>query len=332
MKLLVVISSYRVTHLTIDCLRSISKEITSVPDTHVAVCENGTGDNSAERIEKIIADSRWNRWCSLTVLSVNQGFTGGNNVIIRRALQSEDPPEYVMLLNADTIVLPNAFKALIDFLDDHPEVGIAGSSQEYQDGTPHRSAFKFHTAVTEFERNLKIGLVSKLLNSKALSQLDQMCQIDWISGASMVIRRQVFEDIGLLDEGYYTHFEDIDFCFNAREAGWPTWYVPASHIIHLGGQTTGLTIKHPSRRPEYYFEARRRYFLKNHGPAYAAMADACLIIGLALCRLRMIVTGREDLTTPPYFLRDSVRNSVFVTGFKLREVQNPALIQRDKST
>src|SRR5262249_19543917 len=124
-------------------------------------------------------------------------------------------------------------------------------------------------------------------------------------------------------QGYYTYFDDIDFCFNARKAGWPTWYVPESRVVHLEGQTTGVTHKNVQRRPPYLFEARRRYFLKNHGPLYAALADAGIILGLALWRLRVIL-GKPD-STPPHFLRDHIKHSVFLTGFKLRDVQNPAL-------
>ena len=145
MKLLVVITNYRVAHLTIDCLRSIAGEIDNVPNTHVGVCENGTGDDSAERIQKAITENCWSSWCTLTSVRTNLGFTGGNNVIIRPALQSDDPPEYVLLLNADTIVRPNALKALVDFLDKHPKIGIAASRLEDPDGTPQCSAFRFPT-------------------------------------------------------------------------------------------------------------------------------------------------------------------------------------------
>ncbi len=327
MKLLVVIVNYRVAHLTIDCLHSVADEIGRAPDTRVAVCENGTGDDSAERIQKAIDDNGWDAWCTLTAISPNLGFTGGNNAILRPALQSPDSPQYFLLLNADTIVRPNAFKALVDFMDAHPEVGIAGSAQEYPDGTRHNSAFRFPTPISEFEGNLKLGPASRLLKKWVVAlPANCACAVDWVSGASMIIRREVLDDVGLLDEGYYTHFEDVDFCFNARKASWLVWYVPTSLIMHLAGQSTGLTVKNPKRRPAYSFEARRRYFLKNHNAAYAAMADAGLIIGLALWRLRVTLTGKTD-STPPFLLRDSIRHSVFLTGFKLREVQNPVLIQ-----
>jgi N-acetylglucosaminyl-diphospho-decaprenol L-rhamnosyltransferase len=144
----------------------------------------------------------------------------------------------------------------------------------------------------------------------------------------MIIRREVFEDTGLLDEGYYTYFDDIDFCFNAKKHGWPTWYVPTSRVVHLVGQSTGVTNR-PKRFPPYLFEARRRYFLKNHSPAYAAMVDAGMIIGLSLWRLRVLLTGKED-TTAPHLPWDSIQHSVFFKGFKLADVKNPTLTSSKK--
>jgi N-acetylglucosaminyl-diphospho-decaprenol L-rhamnosyltransferase len=324
-KLLVVIVNYRVAHLAIDCLHSVAAELGPVPDTHVAVCENGTGDDSAQRIQQAIDENGWANWCTLTALNINLGFTGGNNAILRPAVHSANPPQYFLLLNADTIVRPNAFKALVDFMDQNPKVGIGGSRLEDPDGTPQRSAFRFQSPLGEFEGNLKLGLVSRLFKRWIVAPpvVDQTFETDWVSGASMIIRREVLEDIGLLDEGYYTYFDDIDFCFNARKKGWPTWYVPTSRVVHLVGQSTGVTSR-PKRFPPYLFEARRRYFLKNHGPLYAAMVDACMIIGLSLWRLRVLLTGKED-TTAPHLLGDSIQHSVFVKGFKLQDVQNPAL-------
>jgi N-acetylglucosaminyl-diphospho-decaprenol L-rhamnosyltransferase len=326
MKLLVVITNYRVTHLTIDCLRSISNEISSLPGCHVAVCENGTGDNSAEQIQKLVKDEGWETWCSLTVLDTNLGFTGGNNAVIRPALQSADPPQYVLLLNADTVVRPNAFKALIDFMDGHPDVGIAGSRLEDPDGTAQRSAFRFPSPLGEFEASVKLGLVSQLLRSWVVAPAipDDACEMDWVAGASMIVRREVFHDIGPLDEGFFTFYEDVDFCLNARKAGWRVWHVPKSRVVHLVGRSTGLTVKQPKRFPAYAFEARRRYFLKNSGPLSAASADMGKILGLVLWQVRVLL-GKPDFN-PPHYLRDSINHSVFRTGFKLKNVENPALV------
>jgi len=257
------------------------------------------------------------------VLDVNLGFTGGNNVILRPVMQSADPPKYILLLNPDTIVRPNAFKALIDFMEQNPMVGIAGSRLEEPDGTPQRSAFRFQSPVSEFEGNLKLGLVTRLLNRWVVAPpvVDHAFETDWVSGASMIIRQEVLKEVGLLDEGYFTYFDDIDYCFNAQKRGWPTWYVPTSRVVHLVGQSTGVT-KNPKRLPPYLFDARRRYFLKNYNPFYAATVDACMILGLSLWRLRVLVTGKED-TTAPHLLSDSIRHSVFVKGFKMTDVKLP---------
>ncbi|SIO46301.1 hypothetical protein SAMN05443247_05712 [Bradyrhizobium erythrophlei] len=332
MKLLVVIVNYRVTHLTIDCLHSVAAEIASVPATRVAVCENGTGDNSSEQIQHAIDANGWAPWCKLTRLDTNLGFTGGNNAVIRPALQSDDPPEYVLLLNADTIVRPNAFKALVDYMDQHPKVGIAGSRLEDPDGTPQRSAFRFQSPLGEFEGNLKLGMISRLLSRWIVAPpvVNDTLETDWVSGASMIIRREVLRDIGLLDEGYFTYFDDIDYCFNAKKKGWPTWYVPASRVVHLVGQSTGVNSK-PKRPPPYMLDARRRYFLKNHSMVYAAAVDACMLLGQCLWKLRVLLTGKQD-NSPPHLLGDSFRHSVFIRGFKIEDVENPALEKLSTNT
>jgi hypothetical protein len=155
--------------------------------------------------------------------------------------------------------------------------------------------------------------------------VDHPIETDWVSGASLMIRRKVLEKVGVLDEGYYTYFDDIDYCFNARKHGWQTWYVPSSRVVHLVGQTTGVKINsQPKRIPSYVLDARRRFLLKNYGPLYAALTDAGMIVGLSLNRLYQMITGRPDQTAAKR-LPDAVRHSVFVKGFRLNEVQNPAL-------
>ena len=326
MKLLVVILNYRVTELTIDCLRSLSGEIASVPGTKVAVCENGTGDDSADRIRRAIEENGWGGWVELTAIHPNRGFTGGNNVIIRAAIASSDRPEYVLLLNADTIVRAGALSALVKFMDENPKVGIGGSQLEAADGTVQASLFRFQGVATELDRGLGLGLASKLLSPWAavVPTPKARCEADWVCGASMIIRRQVIEAIGPLDEDYYTYFDDIDYCLNAKRAGWPVWYVPESRVIHLEGASTGITQRVVTRRPAYWFEARRRFFLKNYGAFYTALVDAAFIVGFALWRVLRAIQRKPD-TDPPHMLWDSIRHSVFLAGFKVKPVKNPAL-------
>ncbi len=326
MKLLVVILNYRVTDLTIDCLRSLAGRIDGVPQARVAVLENGTGGDAAERLRKAIDANGWGSWVDFSAVHPNRGFTGGNNILIRAALASTDPPEYVLLLNADTIVQDRALEALVDFMDGHPRAGIAGSKLVSPDGEVQGSPFRFMGIASELDRGLKLGPVSRLLSPWAVVPPKplQACAVDWVSGASMILRRKMLDEIGLLDEGLYTYLDDIDICLRARRAGWETWYVPESWIIHLEGASTGVTRRVVKRAPAYVLQARRRFFLKSHGALYTALCDAAFISGFAIWRLRRRIQRKPD-TDSPHLLADSIRHSVFLTGFKVTEVENPAL-------
>ena len=292
------------------------------------MCENGTGGDAADELRRAIEDNDWGSWVDLTVIYPNRGFTGGNNAVIRPALESIDPPEYVLLLNADTVVKEHALDTLVTFMDGQPKAGVAGSMLLSPDGTIQASPFRFLGIATELDRGLRLGIVSKLLSpwGALLPPPREASRVGWVSGASMILRRTMLEQVGLLDEGLYTYFDDPDICLRAWRAGWETWYVPASQVIHLEGASTGIAnrLAAVNRRPPYWFQARRRYFLKNYGALYTALVDAAFISGYALWRLRRRLQRKPD-TDPPYMLIDSIHNSVFCTGLKVRVVENPAM-------
>ena len=326
MRLLIVILNYRVTDLTLDCLRSLAPRIDEVPGTRVVVCENGTGGDAAERLSRAIDENGWSRWCSLREVFPNRGFTGGNNLVIEEALRWEAPPEYIHLLNADTLLLDGALRALVDVLDAQPEAGIAGSLLLSRERQVQASPFRFLGIATELDRGLRLGVASTLLSRWGVVPPTPRATspVEWVSGASMILRSAMLDEIGLLDEGLYTYFDDVDLCLRARRAGWQTWFAPDSRVIHLEGASTGISHRAIARRPSYWFEARRRFFLKNHGPLYAAAADAAFIGGFALWRVRRRLQRKPD-PDPPFMLVDAVRHSVFRTGFHLRRVKNPAI-------
>jgi hypothetical protein len=327
MKLLVVIVSYRVTDLTIDCLSSISGEIRRIPGARVAVCENGSGGDAEERLRSAIVENEWDSWVDLTAIYPNRGFTGGNNAVIRPAMQSDDPPEYILLLNADTIVKEHALETLVSFMEDHPRVGIAGSRFLSPEGQIRASPFRFPGIASELERGLQLGIASRLLSpwSVVLPQPEEASRTDWVAGAGMILRRMMLDEIGLLDDGLYTYFDDIDICLRAAQAGWETWHVPESRIVHLEGASTGVASHGlPKRRPAYWHQARRRFFLKNYGAWYTALVDSAFILGYATACLRHRL-DRRFKTSQPHMLMDSMRQSVFWAGFKVPVVENPAM-------
>jgi N-acetylglucosaminyl-diphospho-decaprenol L-rhamnosyltransferase len=316
-RLVIVILNYRTADLTIDCLHSLVAEVQSRSGMQVVVSDNDSQDGSVERIGAAIATEGWGDWVTLMPLERNGGYAFGNNAVLRQALESPDPSPYYLLLNPDTIVRPGAIKALVDFLENHPEIGIVGSRLEDPDGTPQISAFRFPSLWTELDFGLRIGLVTQLLSRWTLAPavVDQPCQTDWVAGASMLIRREVFEAIGLLDETYFMYFEEVDFCLQAQRAGWPCWYLPESRVVHLVGQSSGVTDtkRPPKRLPTYWFNSRRYYFLKNHGWFYTVLTDAVFMTGLSLLNLRRMIQ-RKPNTDPPQLLSDFFLNSVFLKG------------------
>ncbi len=310
-RVLIVIVNYKSARLTLDCLASLEPELRGVPDAHVVVVENASGDGPA--LEEGIRTRGFSEWVTLDLSDKNGGFAYGNNRAIAPALASAKPPAYVLLLNPDTRIYPGAVKELLAFMDRRPDVGIAGSSFEDDEGEDWPYAFRFPSVWSELDRGLQLGVVTRLLSEHVVAQRMGKTEapIDWVPGASMMIRSQVFRDIGLMDDGYFLYYEETDFCLRAKRAGWPTWYVPQSHVVHIAGQSTGVTQRNrrPPRTPEYWFASRRRYFTKNHGLAYAISADLLFGTSFGLSRARHVLTRKQD-GDPPKHLLDHWKNSV----------------------
>lgn len=334
MHLLIVLVNYHGHDLTIDCLKSLQPELDRLPDAEIGLCDNGSGEKEVQQLSQSIAEFELDKRLVFTSVHPNRGFTGGNNAIIRTALESQTPPDAVMLLNNDTIVQPGAISKLVEFLERNPQVAVCGSRLEYPDGESQRAARRTLTYISEFESYARIGLFSKLLQKWTIApeERGQPHECGWVPGAALIIKREVLESVGLLDEDLYTYFDDVDYCLRAKRAGWPTWFVPESRIVHLVGKTTGITTTHvrPKRRPGYWFWARRHYFLKNFGPVHATCADIAAIMGLCFWKLRLALSSKPN-PDPPYLLTDLLRHSVFRTGFKIRPVTNPAAHEPETS-
>ena len=159
---------------------------------------------------------------------------------------------------------------------------------------------------------MRLGPVSQLLRGWLVAPPppEGNSPTDWVAGASMIVRREVFSATGPMDDGYFLYYEEVDFCLRASRAGWPCWYVAESRVVHLVGQSTGVTDSAASRRrrPDYWFRARRRYFLKNHGRARTVLADLAWAVAYASYRVRRTLLGRPD-RDPERLLRDFVRHS-----------------------
>ena len=318
MKVLVVVLNYRTPKLVVDCLASLSHEVQQIADLHVVVTDNGSGDDSVEVIGSAIEANEWD-WCTLMPLTRNGGYSAGNNAGIRRYLDAPDAPDYVMLLNPDAYVHEGAISTLLAFMESRVDVGIAGPRVDDGDRNQAHSAFRFPSATSELVEGFKLGLLTKLLSERQLlyELRDQKMQVDWVSGAAMMIRREVLAEVGLLDEGYFLYFDEVDFCFRAHRAGWPAYYVPDAVVTHLQAQATGITDdrKDKSRYPDYWFDSRRRFFVKNRGKAQAVLADLGFLFGYTTFRARRVIQ-RKGNDEPPHFWGDFLRHSTLLKGFE----------------
>ena len=307
----IAIVTCRSANLTIDCLSSIEAErSTQGVNIRAIVVDNASGD--AKLVAKTIDQHGWWSWVTLITAPKNGGFAYGNNLALQRA-NADAPPKYLHMLNPDTVVRKGAIGELVRFLEAHPDIGIAGSSFETLDGSEWPKAFRFPSLLSEFEEGLQFGLASRVLRRWVVARLMTPVPqpIDWVVAASMMIRWSVFDRIGGFDDNYFLYFEETDFCLRAKKVGLSTWYVPASRVMHIGGQSTNVSNRKavPERLPAYWFESRRRYFAVNHGVAYAMIADAVALLAHALGSLKRMAQGRRNQGVP-HFLADLLQHSV----------------------
>lgn len=312
MKLLCVILNYRTAEMTLWALEAARKALASVPDHRIDVVDNDSGDGSYERIRDYVAEKRWDD-VRVIASGDNGGFGAGNNVAMRAALADANPPDYIYLLNSDAAPDVDAITALIEFMDATPGAGIAGSAIRGTDGEPHLTAFRFPSVASEALAGFRLGALSRLLPEREVPIHPMPAEtrpVDWLAGASMILRRELLDATGLFDETFFLYFEETDLCRRAAEAGFATWYVVESRVAHVGSASTGM--KDRSRRmPRYWFDSRRHYFVKSLGRAGAWAANLVHGAGLVTFRARASVQRKPD-TDPVGYVSDFLRYN-FVT-------------------
>ncbi len=307
MKLLTILLNYRTADMTVDAAKAALRELDRVGDYHLAIVDNDSGDGSYERLQKAKVEEGWGDKVSIQQTGHNGGFGYGNNYMIRKGLAWDDPPDYFYILNSDAFPDEGAIETLVRHMDAHPEHGIGGSFLHGPDGEPHISAFRFFSVASEVETWFRLRPVSALLENHRvpIGIPDETTEVDWLAGASMILRREVLEKIGLFDETFFLYFEETDLCLRASRAGFRTVYVRESSVTHIGSGSTGLkNIK--TRMPKYWFDSRRYYWRKNHGRSTFWAVNVAHAAGFGLVRVRQRLMGRPD-DDPPRFWRDFIK-------------------------
>jgi len=292
-ELCVIILNYRRADLTIECLRSLADALEGHPRRVAVVVDNGSGDDSADRLEQAIVENRWDGWARLLRSPVNGGFAAGNNI----GFEAEEAEAY-LLLNSDARVKPGAIDGLLRSMRDHPDAGLIGPRLQGPDGRAQVSCFRYRTPVSELLEAAGTGLLDRWLSRcvVAAGVHDQPVEAQWVSFACVLIRKAVIERIGPMDEKYFMYFEDMDYARRARRAGWGVLHDPTMSVIHLRGGSSSVkrAFRRRSRVPRYYYESRSRYFAKYYGGILGILAaNACWYLGRGVALLREICGAKR---------------------------------------
>ena len=224
------IVTYRARDYLHECLRSIYEHTRQI-SYEIVVVDNGSRDGTAELVRDNFQ----------SVVYVENPGNAGFSRPMNQALRAANG-RYILLLNPDTLIIDNAIERLVQFLEDHPGVGIAGPKVLNPDGTLQkpcrRSEARPWDVFTYF-----LGLADRFPHDKRFSGyymgfIDENTthEVHGVSGSCMLIRRDVFDQIGLFDEDYFAYQEDADYCLRVRQAGWKIFYYPEARITHFGGR------------------------------------------------------------------------------------------------
>ncbi len=230
MQLSVIIVSWNTRELLSRCLSSLKPELAGI-ESEVFLVDNHSADGSADMV------AREHPWVSLIANDENLGFAAANNQALKLSRG-----QCVLLLNPDTEVGATAISHLLSFLQEHPQAGVVAPQLLNSDGTIQRSCREFPTFLgMSFEL---LGL-SRLFPDREVFRRYKMLdfdhntqmQVDQPEGACLLLRRQVIDEIGMLDEGYFMLFEEVDWCYRIKKAGWQIWFTPDSQVVHHYGQS-----------------------------------------------------------------------------------------------
>lgn len=296
--LVVSIINYRTAQMTMDCVASVLADLAQSPEinAHVVVVDNASGDGSAEALGAWHAGLGPQAPVSLVLSKDNSGFSGGHNqgITARKG-------RYYLVLNSDAVLHSGFCRAILTAAEAAPEVGLFTPRIEYDDGTAQISRFRIPSPASEMIRAAATGAVSRALKSYVVAPADPLrdAQIGWASFACILLRGEMIDTIGLMDEGYFLYFEDTEYCLRARRAGWGISYVPDARIEHFRGGSApvkGLA-KARKRLPAYYYASRTRLFYQAHGRAGLLAANLAWYLGRAIALSRRLI-GRANNYRP----------------------------------
>lgn len=281
-------------------MNSVKKAKKNGYSYQIIVVDNASTDGSTEMVEKDFS------WVELIVNKKNVGFAAGNNIGIKKSRG-----RYVLFLNSDTIVQPETFKTMVDFMNTHPKVGAATCRVELPNGeldySCHRGFPTPWSALAYFSGLAKLFPRVRFFTGYTLTHLplNRTHEIDSGCGAFLIVRRKVGEKIGWWDEDYFWYGEDLDFCYRLKQKGWQIMFVPKTKIIHFKGAASGLkkgtkeittaTKETRVRAAKSSTEVMRVFFKKHYQKKYPRFIYWLVMGGISLLeKVRLLKINLDD--------------------------------------
>ena len=244
-----------------ECLRTLVSSFDTDSLFEITIIDNGSIDEVVEYVERVFP----------TIKIIKNPKNLGYTIAMNQGLRISNG-EYLVQLNPDVVINQGTFQSLKGWMDDHPEVGICIPKVLNQDGSFQKQCRRgFARPLEVFAYFLKLDRLfpqSKKLGNYVKTYLpeDEIAEVDAVSGSCMMIRKEVIQEIGYLDERFFAYQEDTDFCFRAKNAGWKIYYLPIASVIHQGGRGGSRT--NPFRGILEWHKSYFMYYQKNLAKDY----------------------------------------------------------------
>lgn len=297
--ILISVVNFRTAQHCIGCLVSVLAEREQLPGLRVTIADCASGDGSVVALEEWITSKGYADWITVLPLGINGGFGWAHNQIMMRALQSDNPPSFIYLLNPDTVLEPGAILALRRRFDKDHQIGCVGSQLINVEKGLQPAGFRLANVRTEFARGARTAMLARLLFAKhpIIDVDDDTSEIEAVSGASFMIRTTAVDEVGLLDTGFFLYFEEFEWMRRFRAHGWRIAHEPKSRVHHIGGAATKLSrdrkILAQSPRPFYWYQSQRRYLYRTLGTTRARLAGLAWFLGYLVVGLPRALLSRN---------------------------------------
>ncbi|MFC1488658.1 glycosyltransferase family 2 protein [Thermodesulfobacteriota bacterium] len=252
MDLSVVIVNWNTKKLLLDCLESIFETVKNL-SIEIWLVDNASSDGSVEAARhaypgiKVIQNQK------------NIGFAAANNQAFHR-MQGR----YALLLNTDTILTRGAVETIYAFMENNPHVGMACGQLLNPDGSKQNSIASFPNLISLLCNESLLQILSPKKYPSKRQAYSEPIEVDSCIGACLMVKKEAMEDVGLFDETYFFFFEETDWAYRMKQAGWKIYFIPSAQIYHFQGQSVG----HHARSRILYYRSRYIYFKKWHRNSY----------------------------------------------------------------